>query len=222
MMRHGITFLGTAALMAGCTMTSNDPVYTAFHREAGAIVDNGGFGEATRNNRAVMSGEQGYAISLSNRFSAEVDTTVNFAFNSAALSEQARATLNQQANFIRQFPEVRFRVYGHTDLVGSAAYNKRLGLARARAVVAYLVSQGVSQSRLEALVSLGETQPLIVTQGRERRNRRTVTEVSGFVKGHPQVLDGRYAEIIYRDYVQSAVAPTGLTTIQGRDFQTTE
>jgi hypothetical protein len=65
---------------------------------------------------------------------------------------------------------------------------------------------------LEALVSHGETQPLIVTEGRERRNRRTVTEVSGFMQRHPTVLDGKYAEIIYREYVQSATAETGLTS----------
>jgi hypothetical protein len=35
------------------------------------------------------------------------------------------------------------------------------------------------------------------------RNRRTVTEVSGFVGSHPLVLNGKYAEIIWRDYVVS-------------------
>ena len=57
---------------------------------------------------------------------------------------------------------------------------------------------------LEALVSFGETQPLVVTDDRERRNRRTVTEVSGFVSNHPTVLNGKYAEVIFREYVQSA------------------
>ena len=55
-----------------------------------------------------------------------------------------------------QFPEVRFRVYGHTDAVGSSAYNKRLGLRRANAVVSYLSTQGIDRSRLEAVVSLAK------------------------------------------------------------------
>ena len=84
-------------------------------------------------------------------------------------------------------------------------------------MVAYLSTLGVSRSRLEAVVSYGETQPLVVTQGRERRNRRTVTEVSGFVKGHPTVLDGKYAQIIYRDYIASAIPPTQLTTDLAND-----
>jgi hypothetical protein len=73
------------------------------------------------------------------------------------LDEQARAILREQAAFIRHFPEVRFTVYGHTDLVGSDAYNHRLGLRRARAAMHYIISQGVDRSRLQAMVSRGET-----------------------------------------------------------------
>jgi outer membrane protein OmpA-like peptidoglycan-associated protein len=206
------TLIGLAAATAtlmGCT--SPDPVYTQFYREAGALVDTGSFGNATLNNRLVMTGERQYTFDLANRFATEVDSTVNFAFNSAQLDAEAQTILSRQAGWIRQFPEIRFRVYGHTDAVGSNRYNRALGKRRADAVVAYLATQGISRSRLEAIVSYGETQPLIVTQGRERKNRRTVTEVSGFVKGHPTVLDGKYAQIIYRDYVASAVPPTQLS-----------
>lgn len=198
------------ATVMGC-VPSPDPIYTQFYREAGALVDTGSFGNATLNNRLVMTGERQYTFDLANRFASDVDSTVNFAFNSAQLDGTAQAILRQQAGWIRQFPEIRFRVYGHTDAVGSNRYNKRLGLKRANAVVRYLSTLGISRNRLEALASFGETQPLIVTQGRERKNRRTVTEVSGFVSRHPTVLDGKYAQIIYRDYVASAVPPSQLT-----------
>lgn len=200
---------GLAALL-GCA-PSSDPVYTQFYREAGALTDTGYFGNATLNNKLVMTGERQYTFDLANRFASEVESTVNFAFNSARLDANAQAVLRQQAGWIKQFPEIRFRVYGHTDAVGSNAYNRGLGKRRANAVVHYLTRLGISRSRLEAVVSFGETQPLIVSQGRERKNRRTVTEVSGFVSRHPTVLDGRYAQIIYRDYVASAIAPTQLT-----------
>jgi len=207
-----IATLGAAAL-AACAPAGQPRLSPT----AGAELDGGGFGAATANNLAVQSGERGYVLDLNRRFSSEVDPMVNFAFDSARLDAAARATLARQAGWIRQFPEVRFRVYGHTDLVGSAAYNRALGLRRARAVVAFLVSQGISRSRLEAVVSFGETQPLIVTQGRERRNRRTVTEVTGFVAGHPTVLNGKYAQVVFREYVQSATqisvtAQTGSAT----------
>lgn len=202
------------ALLAGCAGDVDAP-YTSFNREAGALVDTGHFGESTMHNTLVMTGEKQYRIDLANRFAAEVLTTVNFAFNSAQLDAGARDTLNEQARWIRQFPEVRFKVYGHTDAVGSNGYNKSLGMQRARAVVAYLASQGISRDRLEAVVSFGETQPLIVTQGRERRNRRTVTEVTGFVKRHPTVMDGRYAQIVYREYVRSGAPASTLSGYLG-------
>lgn len=219
MIRITTTSLGLCVL-ASCTAITQDPVYTSFYSEAGAVIDTGSFGNATMNNTQIMSGDRQVIFDLSQRFADEVMTTVNFAFNSAQLDQGARDTLREQANWIRQFPEVRFRVYGHTDLVGSDGYNQRLGLQRANAVVRYLASQGISTERLEAVVSFGETQPLIVTQGRERRNRRTVTEVSGFVEGHPNLLDGNYAEVIYREYVNSATPVSGLTGIEGQEFVT--
>lgn len=199
--RNLVAALTLLAVLAGCT--GNGGFAFLSDSEAGSELDEGRFGNPTMNNYRVQTG-QSARIDLNNRFTADVDSVVTFAFDSAQLDAAARAVLDRQANWMRQFPEARFRVYGHTDLVGSAAYNKRLGLRRADAVVDYLARRGISRSRLEAMVSFGETQPLIVTQGRERRNRRTVTEVSGFVAGHPNVLNGKYAAIIFREYVASA------------------
>lgn len=206
-MKH---YLAITGIMATVACSGPDGEVFRSYSEAGALVDNGSFGAAVMTNHLVMTGEQGYVFDLANRFSNEVMSTVNFAFDSATLDEGARDTLREQARWIRQFPEVRFRVYGHTDAVGSSAYNKSLGMRRAQAVVAYLTSQGISRSRLEAVASFGATQPLIVTQGRERRNRRTVTEVSGFVQSNPIIMDGKYAEVVYRGYVNSAKAAPGV------------
>jgi outer membrane protein OmpA-like peptidoglycan-associated protein len=203
------SLLSAAVGLSACT-TSTDPVYTQFHTEAGSLLDTGDFGNATLNNRLVMTGERQYTFDLANRFATEVDSTVNFEFNSAQLDGNAQAILRQQAGWIRQFPEIRFKVYGHTDAVGSNRANKQLGQQRANAVVQYLSTLGIGRDRLEAVVSFGETQPLVVTQGRERRNRRTVTEVTGFVERHPTVMDGKYAQIIYRDYVASATSASTL------------
>lgn len=178
--------------------------------EMGAIIDEGGFGNPTMQNIGVQSGQIQVQIDLAHRFAEEVDSTVTFAFNSSRLTPAARATLDRQADWIKQFPEVRFRVFGHTDLVGSDRYNQRLGKRRADAVVAYLTRHGISRSRLEAVASFGETQPVVFTQGREERNRRTVTEVSGFVADHPMLLDGQYAAVIYREYVASAAPAPGI------------
>ena len=174
--------------------------------EAGTDPESG-FGSSTQQNNLAMMSPRDFAIGMTRKFASEVPNTVHFAFNSATLDAPAQASLRQQAQWIRQYPEIRFRVYGHTDLVGSDGYNKALGLRRAQAVVAYLSAQGVSRARLEAVVSFGKTQPLVYTPGPNAQNRRTVTEVSGLVKSAGEPLNGKYAEVILREYI------TGATTL---------
>ncbi|MBK0328280.1 OmpA family protein [Rhodobacteraceae bacterium F11138] len=191
-MQKVILAAGLSLTLAGCA------------QEAGDFVRTGDFGEATMNNALIMSGDKNYAISLGQRFARETPTTVNFAFNSDRLDGEAQQILDRQADWIRQFPEVRFAVYGYTDEVGSASYNQALGKRRANAVVRYLSSRGISRSRLKALVSYGETRPVIDVPGPERQNRRSVTEVAGFMQRHPTIMDGKYAEVVYREYIVSA------------------
>jgi outer membrane protein OmpA-like peptidoglycan-associated protein len=217
---RSITVGIAAALALGACGVEGERVAGSFYREAGSIVDSGSFGNATMRNTLAMTEPERFTIALGERFAAEIDSTITFAFDSAVLDADARATLTQQARWIAQFPEIRFRVYGHTDKVGSETYNRQLGLRRARAAVNFLVAQGISRDRLEAVTSFGETRPLIPTEGRERQNRRTVTEVSGYVASHPTILDGRYAEVIYRGYIDSGAAVSTLTGIQGAQFGT--
>ena len=64
-------------------------------------------------------------------------------------------------------------VVGHTDAVGSTEYNQSLSQRRATAALAYLVSQGVSRDRLQAL-GRGESEPISVndTETGRQLNRR--------------------------------------------------
>ncbi|NOX40617.1 MAG: OmpA family protein [Alphaproteobacteria bacterium] len=199
-----IILLGTLAACSPSSKSVNSGVST-LNWEAGKAIDEGNFGNPTYNNILVQtaySDQNGLMLDLSRKFEKDVPTMINFAFNSARLDAEARNILTEQASWIKQFPEIKFRVYGHTDLVGTAKYNQRLGLRRANAAVNFLISQGIKSDRLEAVASFGETQPLIVTQGRERKNRRTVTDVIGFARNFVgDGLDGKYAELIYREYV---------------------
>ena len=79
--------------------------------------------------------------------------------------------------------------------------------------MAYFNSLGISRNRLEALVSYGETRPVVQTTAAEERNRRTVTEVSGFYERVAGDLDGKYAEVIYRSYIEAATPVSNLTGI---------
>lgn len=207
MMTKALLLTALATGLAACNSPSVD-------RQLGYEVDEGGFGDVTRMNSSIMAGEIEATQILSTRFAQEVPNTITFEFNSATLTPEARAILARQADWIRQFPELRFSVYGHTDLVGSNAYNQQLGKRRAQAVVNYFATQGISRSRLQALVSYGKTRPVVATQGPEQANRRTVTEVSGFHgRGNPAPLNGKYAAVIFREYVEGATRVHPRTTV---------
>jgi peptidoglycan-associated lipoprotein len=127
---------------------------------------------------------------------------VTFDFNKSYLDSAARAALNKQVAWLKEHPYVRMTVVGHTDKVGTNAYNDRLGLRRARAVVAYLARKGISRGRLDAVESRGEHEPVVDTEGRERRNRRTVTSVVGFERHYVgDGMDGRIADRLYHKYI---------------------
>ena len=205
--------MATASLLAlsACSSESN------WGQEAGTV-GTVGFGNSTMNNHLVQTGQLSYTTDLAKRFAKEVPSTVNFAFNSARLDPSAQAVVRRQAQWISQFPELKFRVYGHTDLVGSNSYNQRLGLRRARAVVSYLGSLGIDRNRLEAVSSFGETQPIVFVEGAERQNRRTVTQVSGFLKRHPTVLNGKYAAVVFREYVEGGAEKSTLSGLAKDSF----
>lgn len=176
----------------------------ACNQPAGESVSSSFYGEATASNvvrQIAYANAESRLIALNDQFKAEATDTVNFDFDRANLDAAARAALDTQVAWLKSNPDVRMTVVGHTDAVGSDRYNNRLGLRRARNVVNYLVRKGISRGRLIAAESRGESQLLVQTADRERRNRRTVTMVAGFVRGYVgDGLDGVYSQRVYDTY----------------------
>ena len=188
--------------------------------EVGVTERNATFGETTQSNLFAQSIEYrrgDYLREVASRFAEENPDTVNFAFNKSNLDRGTRRALDKQAAWLRANPDVRVRVTGHTDLVGGEAYNDRLGFRRARAVSRYLVQRGVAPNRIDAVESRGEREPLVQTEDKERRNRRSLTEVAGFTHGFiGDGMDGRRALLMYRRYVSDTVqAPAAVATSGG-------
>ncbi len=84
---------------------------------------------------------------------------VFFGYDQYALSAQAQATLQRQAEFLRQYANVRIQVSGNCDERGTREYNLALGARRAEAARSYLVSLGVEASRIST-VSYGKERPI--------------------------------------------------------------
>ena len=100
-------------------------------------------------------------------------TDVTFKTGSAWLTPIARGELDNVAQTLLAFPEVRVQVRAHTDNLGPADLNLDLSARRAEATVEYLVSLGVSELQLEAF-GMGENQPIESnqTKGGQKANRR--------------------------------------------------
>ncbi|MGH6635332.1 MAG: OmpA family protein [Opitutaceae bacterium] len=98
---------------------------------------------------------------------------VNFAFDSAKLTPESEAILDQAVQELEEAASVTVRVEGHTDSIGSEAYNLELSERRAQAVVDYLISKGIDPSRVEP-EGMGEGHPVDTNDTKEGRyhNRR--------------------------------------------------
>lgn len=84
---------------------------------------------------------------------------VTFDFNSAALKSQFYPALDQVAGTMADYNQTVVEVSGHTDSVGSDAYNQTLSEQRAQSVTNYLVGKGLMRQRFE-VVGMGERYPI--------------------------------------------------------------
>lgn len=110
---------------------------------------------------------------------ANVGDRVFYAFDSAMLSSEAQRTLERQAAWLKQYPNVNVTVEGHCDERGTREYNLALGERRASAAKKYLVSLGVKPNRVST-ISYGKERPAVVgsNEAAWAQNRRAVTVVT--------------------------------------------
>jgi peptidoglycan-associated lipoprotein len=116
-------------------------------------------------------------------FQQNVGDRVLFANDQSTLDAEGRDTLMKQAKWMKQYPDVIVQVEGHADERGTREYNISLSARRATAVRAFLISQGIKQSRL-ATIAYGKERPASVCDTEEcwSQNRRSVTVITGGAK----------------------------------------
>ena len=100
-----------------------------------------------------------------------------FDFDSDVVRSEARTNLRNLAASLDKYPGSDLLIAGHTDDVGSDAYNLGLSERRADAAVSYLAGQGVSRSRMRAR-GLGETEPVAPNDSESGRSRNRRVEVA--------------------------------------------
>jgi OmpA-OmpF porin, OOP family len=90
-----------------------------------------------------------------------------FGFDKANLKEKGRVTLDAVAAKIKENPEIKaVIVTGHTDRIGSEAYNQKLSERRAKQVADYLIAQGVDSSLITA-EGKGKSEPVVQCEGKK-------------------------------------------------------
>ncbi len=102
-----------------------------------------------------------------------------FDFNQSTLRPESKAELERLAQLLRENPTIKIEISGHTDNVGSAAYNKGLSERRAKSVVDYLIGVGISADRM-TYVGYGFDKPIASNDTDEGRqlNRRTEFKIT--------------------------------------------
>ncbi len=101
-----------------------------------------------------------------------------FDFNSAKLKPESYSELDMLIEFLKQHPDIKVEVSGHTDSLGRFSYNMKLSQRRAQAVVNYLIQHGISKDRLVAK-GYGPTKPIASNKTPEGRalNRRVEIKI---------------------------------------------
>ena len=104
--------------------------------------------------------------------------TLNFAFDSAILPDNAADSLKAFVEYVKRYPGATFEVAGHADSTGPEGYNQGLSERRAAAVAGYLESRGIPPGQLR-IVGYGEMEPIASneTEAGRARNRRVEVRV---------------------------------------------
>ncbi len=117
---------------------------------------------------------------------------VNFAFDSAALTADAKKNLDAVAEIFVEFPDTRLMIEGYTDSVGNEDYNLKLSERRAKAVANYLKSHGVNSSRFESIKGYGEAKPRFPNDTKENQAKNRRVEIG--IAANKKMIDDAKAQ----------------------------
>ncbi len=153
---------GTGAVVGGALGAVAGNVWSKRQEERRAAME-----QATRGTGVEVS------RTADNQLKVQIPNDISFDVNSAAIKPQLRGVLDPFASSVRDDPNVRLVIVGHTDSTGSAAINNPLSMERAQSVRDYLATRGVAPQRVE-VAGRGDREPIADnhTDAGRAKNRR--------------------------------------------------
>ena len=155
-----LSMFAAMLLLAACESASNQSAGTA----------GGGTATGSQSSTVRPGSEEDLVQNVGDR--------VFFDFDRSDLKPEARATLERQAAWLKQYANVRLQIEGHCDERGTREYNLALGERRANAAKNYLVALGIPAARLST-ISYGKERPAVLGSNESAwaQNRRAVSVV---------------------------------------------
>lgn len=144
--------------------------------------DDDGTGAGTGSNAAIAGSASDPKSPL--YFQQAIGDRVFFEVDRQTLNEEAKRVLDGQASWLTTNADYDVIIEGHADEQGTREYNLALGARRASAVREYLISRGISSSRLKT-VSYGKERPIEICSEEScySKNRRAVTVLASGLTG---------------------------------------
>ena len=107
----------------------------------------------------------------------EYARTILFDTGKSTIKAESQSVLSDIINILKEYPNSKFTVEGHTDSVGSSTLNQRLSDSRANSVKEYLIENGIDAFRLSAL-GYGEDRPIASNRTRAGRAQNRRVEIN--------------------------------------------
>lgn len=179
--RKGAGYGAAAGAVVGLLTAGNNPFKSAMIGAAAGALVGGAAGNYMDKQEAKlrqqMAGSGVDVVRKGDNITLDMPGNVTFAFNSSDLNAQFYPVLDKVAQTLVEYDKTVIEVAGHTDSVGSDAYNQQLSERRASSVATYLSGHGVASTRV-VTVGAGEGHPVASNETEDGRAQNRRVEIT--------------------------------------------
>jgi outer membrane protein OmpA-like peptidoglycan-associated protein len=179
--RQGAGYGAAAGAVIGLLTGGNDKFEAAMIGAAAGALAGGAVGyymdKQEAKLREQMAGTGVDVVRNGDNITLDVPGGVTFAFDSSNLNSQFFPVLDKVATTLAEYDKTVIEVAGHTDNVGSDAYNQQLSERRANSVATYLSSHGVDRTRM-VTIGAGEGHPVASNESDSGRSQNRRVEIT--------------------------------------------